>query len=321
MTVSFPTFLEQGDSNILEQDVIMAEGETAKGTKIMLNRQSQKPLEYGQIRVLLFSEELAKRGLETYVDSMYRDPAVGNRILLSVVEGEAGELLKSNLGAGEQAGVFLSDLIRQNMESNTIPAMNMHEFLFSLYNDGRDPFLPMLKKRGEEIGVSGTALFAGDRLQTKLDLKDSFYLKLITTPAREANQQFQFEHEGHTNYIVIEKIYSNLIKTVDKSGVSPLFSFLIKVDGEIIDYTGDMNLDEDETIGKIERSIEETIATRIKTLLDQFRDDGIDPVGIGELYRSTTRDWKPEQWKNELYQSSEFEVSVELDIIQSGAVE
>ncbi|WP_088102263.1 Ger(x)C family spore germination protein [Halalkalibacter urbisdiaboli] len=320
MMVSFPTFLEQGQENVLEQGVIEAESQTTKGARVLLSRQSQKPLTYGQLRVLLFSEQLAKQGIEAYVNAMYRDPSVGNRIFLCVVEGEnAGELLEANLGAGEQAGVFISELLQQNMDTNTIPATNMHEFLFSLYNDGRDPYLPVITKNGDSLSVSGTALFKRETFHSILHLEDSFLLKLMTSRTKQALQQFKLPFDQ--SFVVIENINSSKNRDISKANGVITFTINMHLNGEIVDYTGESNLEDQQVITKIEQSIKEQIETRSLELLETFRDEGIDPIGVGEKYRSTTRNWDPTEWKDTLYSQVQFNVSANVSILQSGAVE
>ncbi|MCM3763001.1 Ger(x)C family spore germination protein [Alkalihalobacillus oceani] len=322
ITVSFPTFIEQGGKNVLEKGIIEASGDTVKGTKLMLNKRAQRPLVLGQIRVILFSKALAERGLEDFVDSLYRDPSVGNRVLLAIVDGQAEEILKTEIGSGEQAGVFLADLLRQNMEQNMIPSTNLHEFLFSFYSDARDPYLPLIKKSGSSVRVAGTALFKADVVHSTLSGDESFLLKLITTPTRQATQQFTLHREeGASSHVVIEKLNSELTKEVEKTEAGPIFHYNMTIDGEIIDYTGERNLDEPGVVKELQEQVEEEITRRLTDMLYQFRDDGIDPVGAGEFYRSTTRDWRPEEWKNSIYPAANFKLDVELNIVQSGAIE
>ncbi|MEC2070764.1 Ger(x)C family spore germination protein [Alkalihalophilus marmarensis] len=321
MTVSFPIFLEQGQENVQERDIITADAETVKGARILLTEKSQKPLEFGQLNVVLIGEELATRGVEEAIDSLYRDASVGNRITLALVKGRAQDIVEANLGGGEQTGVYLSDLVQQNMETNTIPATNMHEFLFSLYNDARDPFLPVLAIENDRVGITGTALFKDDKYIRTLTLDDSFILKLMTTPTKRVSRQFYVQTGDQQAVVVLEKIFSNRKRSIDKTGPFPKYMIEIDIQAEIIDYTGEMNLDEDDLIADIEAQIEEKISTRGKTLLEQFRDEGVDPVAVGEKYRSTTRDWKPEQWETEIYQTMEFDVKTNVEILSSGAIE
>lgn len=322
ITANFPTFPEDGVENTLEDGLISATGETTKGTRVILNKRAQKPLLFGQLRVLLFSEQLAEQGIETYIDAMYRDPAVGNRIFLAISEGDqASSYLIADKQGGELSGVYLPDLIEQNMDTSILPPTNMHEFLFSLYNDGRDPYLPMLKQSEEAIYVWGTALFSDDKLHLTLDHDDSFILKMLVEDARQVTKQFEINDGENEEYVVVENLSSTVTRDIDKTGPNPKFSVHIDMLGAIQDYSGNENLESQETIKNIESAVEERITKYAEDLLKQLQSESIDPIGIGEKYRSTTRNWDPEEWKGEIYPSLEFDVSVQLKIIQSGAVE
>ncbi|WP_100372652.1 Ger(x)C family spore germination protein [Bacillus sp. FJAT-45037] len=321
MSVSFPTFLEQGEQNIQERDVITTTSDTVKGARIKLEQQSQKPLEFGQLNVVLIDKDLATQGVENMIDSLYRDASVGNRITIAVVDDSTEDVLMSNLGGGEQTGVYLSDLIQQNMDINMVPATNMHEFLFSLYNDARDPYLPVISIENDRIKVVGTALFKGELYQRTLNLDDSFIVKLMTSPTKLTTKEFRITTGGEEAIAVVEKIFSKRKRSIDQTGPNLVYKIEIELKGEIIDYTGSMNLEEDNLVNKIEGQIEEVIKNRGEELLAQFRDEGIDPVAIGEKYRSTTRDWDSKRWSDEIYPTVEFEVVASVEILSSGAIE
>ncbi len=322
LTANFPTFPEEGEGNVLKDGTITASGETTKGTKVILNSRTQKPIVFGQLRVLLFSEELAKQGIELYVDAMYRDPSVGNRIYLAITEGDdAAKFLEAEKQGGELSGVYLPELIEQNMETSFLVPVNMHQFLFSLYNDGRDPYLPVLRMNDNNDYAWGTALFSGEVLHSMLDHDDSFMLKMMMQTTRQATKQFELVNGEQTNYVVIENISSDVTRTIDKTGETPTFIVTIEINGAIEDYDGEENLDDQNTIKEIEKSIEKQIQTQTQELLLKFQQDGIDPVGVGEKYRSTTRDWNAQTWQNEIYPKVEMVVHTNLKLIQSGAVE
>ncbi|ARK30260.1 Ger(x)C family spore germination protein [Halalkalibacter krulwichiae] len=323
VTANFPTFPEDGAENTLADGLLAATGDTTKGARIILNQKNQKPLVAGQLRLLLFSEELAEGGIENLIDAMYRDPSVGNRIYLAIAEGsDAGRFLESDEKSGELSGVFLPELIEHNMENNMVPETNMHQFLFSLYNDGRDAFLPLVRKTEEEnIDVWGTAVFSGDKLHTKLDHDDSFMLKMMLERTKRSTKQFSLQNDEDETFVVIDNIHSSVSRTIHTQGEVPEFKVEIDIIGAIDDYSGDKNLDDETIIKEIETSVEETIKADSENLLNDFREKGIDPVGVGEVYRSTNRNWDAERWKNEIYPTVSFTVDVELKVVQSGAVE
>lgn len=321
LTVSYPTFLEQGQEKILESEQIAAVAKTLKGARELLNGSSQRPLKFGQIRVLLFSDALSESGVEPYVDSMYRDPSIGNRVLLAVVDGEAQDALMIRLGAGERPDVFLGDLLLHNMEEHLLPSTNLHVFMFSALNDARDPYLPLLLVKDDKLRIGGTALFKRDRFVDNIGIEDSFFLKLMVDEMKQTTHQFQIDEDGEKTYVMVEKIFSSFNREMTGSMEAPHFRCHIHFRGEITDYTGPLTLTKDETMNKIEEGMARQIATKGEELLKRFQSLGIDPVGLGEKYRSHTRDWKPEVWHDSIYEQATVEVTAEVEIVQSGITE
>ncbi|WP_413380396.1 Ger(x)C family spore germination protein [Alkalihalobacillus sp. 1P02AB] len=323
VTVNYPTFTEQVSEQSLKQEALQGEGETPRAIINDLSNRSQKPLVTGQLRVVLFGEELANKGLEPYVLPLYKDPTVGNRILMAVVEeSEASDILNAEVGTGEQTGVYIPDLLEQNQENGQVPRANLHEFLFSMYSDARDPALPIIKRIGGlEVEITGLALFDRDQLKTKLTLDQSFYLKLMRKRSKHNFHQFHIEGIAQETPVVIEVIKSKLDSTLDKNRGYPHVTYTIKVESVIYDTGGDVNLRDGKDRKTIEESIANTIESNAKELLQLCQDLNIDPIGVGELYRSHTRKWDPDVWINSIYRTVEFDVKAEVEIAQTGAVE
>ncbi|GAF65348.1 hypothetical protein BTS2_2246 [Bacillus sp. TS-2] len=322
MAVNFPTFSEQVVERKIEQQTLQGEGDTPKAIINKLNQRAQKPLVTGQLRMALFSEKLADEGLEPYILPLYRDPTVGNRILLVVIEeGEASELLTNTISSEEQVGVFLADLVMQNMERGPIPNVNLHEFLFDLYSDARDPYLPIIRKKDGSVDITGLALFDRDTMKMKVDVGESFYIKLLLSNAGKSYHQFFVEVENEKMPIVIEVVRSHRKRHLEHEEGEPKVTFKLDIKSEIYDTGGNINLENKMEADDIEKQIEEEIVRSSERLLNMFRDHDIDPIGIGELYRSKTRKWHPDEWASTIYHQVSFEVEANVTLNVAGAVE
>ncbi|WP_209122541.1 Ger(x)C family spore germination protein [Alkalihalobacillus sp. BA299] len=318
VTVTYPTFIEQGEESALHQKTISAVGKTTKGATDLINAKTQKPLKKGQARVFLFSDKIAEGGIEHLVDSLYRDPSVPNRVHLAVTEGKAKDAFDAVEEGDDRVGVFIPDLIDQ-IQQKSIPITNLHLFLFSMYNDGRDAFLPLLKADGE-LKVVGIALFDHDTYVDKLDLEESFVFRLLTTKGVGGSQQYRINHDDKEAYVVVENITSTYKNSLIKKGDNPTFDYHVKVRGEITDSSDRMNLDDPKLTAELEKQMEENLKETATVLVEKFKEKEIDPLGLGEKYRSRTRDWQPEKWK-ELYSNIEVKLTFDVEIVQSGAIE
>ncbi|MFD2704399.1 Ger(x)C family spore germination protein [Salibacterium lacus] len=321
-TVSYPFFLEQGkESKIgIEQRSIISE--TPEEARSQLNTKTDKPLRYGQLRVVLFGQDIAEEGVEQYARSFYRNPRIGNRIFLAVSDGTAGNALRFEEGSKERIGMYFSNMIEHNMNFENIPESNMHLFLFNLYNDGKDAFLPMVKREKQELHLTGVGLFDGERMTASLNMKETFILKLLLSGSRNGTSQFPISEQGNKVYVVIENIFTDLdFRDISKTAQQPAYEVNLDMKGEVTDHTGDFNLSNKKDIGTIESKVQKQIKTEAADLIQRFQDTNIDPLGFGEKYRSTTRNWNPEKWKESMYPKMDVQVKVNLEILQSGAIE
>ncbi|WP_016740817.1 MULTISPECIES: Ger(x)C family spore germination C-terminal domain-containing protein [Bacillales] len=66
--------------------VFSATGETSKGIRDRINLQSDKRILGGQIRVALYSEKMAKRGLGSIVDTLYRDSSISSHSKIELTQ-------------------------------------------------------------------------------------------------------------------------------------------------------------------------------------------------------------------------------------------
>ncbi|MFB4163465.1 Ger(x)C family spore germination protein [Alteribacillus sp. JSM 102045] len=320
-SVTFPVFLEQGEESTLNMQQLSVISETTEEARSLLNTRAQQPLRYGQIRVILFGKDVAVEGVEKYVKSFYRNPRIGSKIYLCITEGNTDEILNLKGENQQRVGMYFSDLIEQNINFENIPKTNMHLFLFDLYSDGKDAILPLIKKEGDQPQLIGTALFDFDRYVESLDLNKTYILKLLRDGSEGGTSQFVIEHEGKKDYVVIENVFSEVKYNEKTRKPYPKYDIELKIQGEITDHTGNIDLSDPKQVAEIETSVGNQIKTEGDKLIKRFQELKIDPIGFGEKYRSKTRNWKPNEWKENIYPETKANVKVDLKILQSGAIE
>lgn len=107
---------------------------------------------------------------------------------------------------------------------------------------------------------------------------------------------------------------------MENKGEIPTFVYHVNVKGEITDSSERINADDPRMINQLEKEMQEQKVRTSKRLVDMFKEKNIDPLGLGEQYRSRTRNWDPERW-DEMYQDIEVQFNYNVEIIHSGAIE
>ncbi|BCC32789.1 MULTISPECIES: Ger(x)C family spore germination protein [Bacillus] len=139
-TVVYPTFEEQG-KNIFH--TLSTEAETFDKVLINLNSKSSYPIDIGQLRTILFSEDFVEeQKIDEIIQYLSRDPIIGSRLQMGITEGDVEAVIKSSMS--EKVSAHFYDKINQNIKYAGLPKMNLHIFLNDFYSEGKDPYLPFL---------------------------------------------------------------------------------------------------------------------------------------------------------------------------------
>ncbi len=152
----------------------------------------------GQMRVVLFGEELAKDDLRYYIDTNLENANVSNSIYMAVVEGKAAPFLKYEYKDIEDIGQHIFRLIEQNIEQEYMISATLHQIAHDYYSIGKDLAMPIVKRDGEFVKLSGVALFKGGKMVSSLPARDSFYVKIVRDTFKVGLYEAILEKKGYS---------------------------------------------------------------------------------------------------------------------------
>ena len=278
-----------------------------------VQRKSAQPIVTGSLEIALFGRDIAKKGIKEFSDAFERDASIGAGVYFAVADESAKSILSGTYGNRGNA-VHLSQLIQHNTNTQNLPKTNMHLFLFDIYQEGKDPYLPILKKSEPEIiDIVGIALFKDDKLMSELPSEKMFFFKLLTDKFSEG----AFKLDVGKEKVVIKDLNSkNKIKLTKREPYS--ITVEIKIKGLIREYTGQIIKPAD--IKKIEQEFEAHVNKEASAMIKDFQELGIDPVGFGEFIKSKTRGFDFKRWEDE-YKNLTVHVKTDVVITEVGIVE
>lgn len=312
-TVVIPVYQQDApvESEIIEDTTSV---KVSKDILTHLQRKSSDPLVLGKISVVIYSEEIAKKGLTTLVDALQRDASVGSRVYLTIGRESANSIMKAKFGT-RGAEAYISNLIRHNIESRDIPKTNLHIFLYDLYAQDSDPYLPILKKgEGDTVELDGLALFKGDKMVSEIPNEKLIFFKLIADKYTEGTYSLQLPKK---ELAAIKTIFSDRKIEVNKNDPTKL-TIKVKISGIIQQYTGKMITPKINS--EMERAFEKVIIKESKQLIEQFKETDIDPLGIQDLLESRIRGFGKKEWK-ETYPKLSVEIKPEVIITETGVID
>lgn len=278
-----------------------------------IQRKSAQPLVTGSLEIIIFGEEIARKGVIKLLDSFERDPSIGARVYLAVADEDAKGILSGQYGNRGNA-IHLSDLIKHNTENRNLPITNFHLFMSEFYQKGNDPYLPILKKiEPDVIDIVGIALFKEDKMVDELDADKMFFFKLITDRISEGNYKLKVRNENVALRDLTSKSKMKLVKRHPDE-----ITIKIKIEGLIREYTG--NIINPSIVKDIETEVEKNITKETEALIASFQEKDIDPVGFGRFLRSKNRDFDFKKWEDE-YKNLKVNVETDAVITEVGIIE
>ncbi|MBM7563985.1 Ger(x)C family spore germination protein [Paenibacillus sacheonensis] len=321
-------FKEQGKTDL---EVLHTESKSYLSLP-RLNTQTNDPLERGQMRMVLFGKTSAEKGIGTVIHHLLRDPKFSSRLQLGVVERDASELLE--ITTKTQEPFFLSDMIEQNMRNGNLPLMNLHVSLFNYYGEGRDMFLPYFKIGREgaagsgghgEVKIDGLALFRSDRMITEISLKDAFLLKMLIQNSKNGSYTVPLAGKASNNtnnqgedFILLRSMHSKANYMVNNVHLIPSISIRLKLVTELQNVPDWVDVRSEEQLTRLEKTMGSYLKKEIEKFLSRLKENKVDPVGLGDLIRSRSKNWNAQDFEK-IYQEIKTTVSVQVKIANTGS--
>ncbi|MCR8842138.1 Ger(x)C family spore germination protein [Paenibacillus sp. SC116] len=304
-----------------------ASNNTSKGVREKLSLRTSTKEVIGQLRVAAYGEPLVREGIITLTDTFQRDSEIGTSVYLVVAKDSAEQLLNAKNKQRASTGDYLYELIKKNIESGIVPSPTLHNFLNAYYRAGKDPILPYIEVKGDEILISKLALMKDDRMIGSLNLSESFLVKAMMGSNHFLTHEIELNTDRLRKYYepTFDKLYVTLSHIVTKSRIklihkdTPEFHIQIQLKGEMEEISDLVNLEKAEVIHALEREAEQTLKSEFEDVMKKLQTKQVDPVGFGSHYRSSVRvkDFTAKKWR-EMLKEARFEYDVKVTFVNVG---
>lgn len=313
-TIVFPSFKKDKTSS---SEVRIAIGKSSKEIRSILNNETRYPLVSGQLRVALYGKKIAKKGINDFVDTLHRDPAIGSLVQMAIVDGDSNELFKMKKYKNENVSIHIQELLEHNMKFGLLPQTNLQSFLFQLFQIGQDPYLPLIKKENDNIRITGMAIFRDDQYATSIPMKDFFIFKALVDKNSTGLRQFIL---ANRDKVVLETLSSNAKYKVKMGHGRPEFTINLKMKTKLQEFAPSEKQRHSFDKKKYQKQVEQQLEKSALAIVTQFQKHKVDPLGLGAEYKEHFREFNEKQW-NQDYPNVKIHVNVNLEILQTGSVD
>lgn len=311
--------------------IITAEALTSRGIRVKGDLASSKKLLSGQLRVVLYSDKLAKHGIKPLTDTLIRDPSVSDLTYLAIVEGETEQLLRINNKQIPDIGQYIFKQIDHNVKWSDIPSPTLHETLHDNYSAGIDPTLPILKKTGNTVKISGLALLRDNKMVGRVSETESYLVKLIRTPIKSGEFEIPIsgkslkadgKHPANRKpAITLDTVFGrSKIKLVSKKNLE--FNLNVKLHARTQEMNVNFDLKNPRNVHLLEKEVSNTIKKDLERLIAYCQTIKTDPIGLGREYGSSVRhsNLTRDKW-HKMFPNAKVNVKVDVTFVKTGLVE
>ncbi|MEK0316442.1 Ger(x)C family spore germination protein [Cohnella sp. 56] len=321
VTISIPK------TNQSESIVYSNVARTFKQAKVYFDMQNDRRVVLGQLRQILFGGNLARKGVWPHLESIFRDPSVGIRTHVILLEGDIDKLSTRKYTQGGTMGEYLDNLVRTDPTSRGVYDTSIHTFLRDYYDDGIEPLANIIKGTANGLMVDGVALFVGDRYVAKVPSDDAMYfamlranLKYGTLVMEEVDTAKESVPASLSN--VVSKRSIRIKSVPDRRSGKPAEAVLeLKIRGSLLEYYGHESLNVAANQRSLEVAMEKYVGGRCERLIRLMQAAHSDAIGFGQRVRNKMdyQSWKRLNWSEE-FPRADIKVSIDLDIKDFGSL-
>jgi spore germination protein len=272
-------------------------------------------VELGQLRSVIVGRDFAENGIETLVHTLCRDPSIGFQLQLAVAEPKAFTILKAVRHT--QVPFFISDSIEQNIKVLNMPKTNLHIFLFNLYGEGRDPYLPYFVIHNDRVKLDGLALFRKDKFVHHISSKESFFLKIMVEKVKSGQIPFEVTVNNQKGTGLLKTLRSHAAFDVNATGPVPSIIVKLTMNGQIKEYSTWLQLSDPQVLREMEKELALYLQKETTNFVKHLQKLGVDPVGFGDLVRGRSTSWDYSHFKK-IYPQMKIAVKVSIKLEQTG---
>ena len=295
--------------------------ETLRSAVHVTNRR----LYIAQNQVVIFSKEVAEKGIVKYLDYFFRDHESRYDVDLIVAEENAGEILSVESHLESLPAQDLEKLIKKQKDASQSPICTMFSFLQEYQIPHRSTLVPMVRvvkpkeddKKSSYLYVSGSAIFKEGKMVSSLNenqtrgalwVLNDVHRGVIATDYQGTNMSVEIM-DGSGDFSVNFTNGKIRIKAAVKAScVLGELQSSQQIDPSALEEIGDV--------------CEKEIEKEIRSAFLEMQSVGADVWGVGEkFYRYQNKTWKrlSEDFE-ELFRNAELNVDAKVDIIRTGSL-
>ncbi|WP_042202426.1 Ger(x)C family spore germination protein [Paenibacillus camerounensis] len=319
--VSLKLAIPQGEVTKIDEkmQIITEESNSISEALRLMKSRVEKELDYVHCKSLIIGEGLAGRDIRHVLDWAVRRRDIQLILNFAVGRPEALDVLKVKPPSERiPSNSLIMAMSGQGTESPFIASVYSYQLMRDVYEQGKDPILPVIEAEGEtQFRIDKIALLDKQKVQLVLNPEESRLFNLLTRPDLRTNFPARVDDSEFQYYTESSK---SAYKIISSEPGAPVVRYKIKING-IVEENSTQELITHNLLEQISDAGEEALEQSVEALLEKIKKKRLDPFGWGLRYG--TRHWnnetEAEEWAA-LFPVLKLEVAADVRIKYSGLI-
>lgn len=265
--------------------LFQGKGKTALEAIRDIDISSSNKLNFTQVRAYIFTEQVARKGINKYIDLINNDQQLSFKPYMFVYFGEVSSLLELTSGEEEYLGLYLNQLINKNKDNGKVIYSNINDYISDSLISNNLSYMSAIRIKetpvSRNVELDGGVIMRDNHLVDILEENDVLSYNLLNNVVRKGT--FEISNPEEIDKFITLDILEHYIDTkvvANNDGYDLDKNIQIKVSiGEI---QGKLRVTQ-EILKTIEVAEENKLNNYLQDFYKKYQSKGIDVLGVNRL--------------------------------------
>lgn len=310
-----------GSAQASNYQIYSVEAQTIDEGIAILNNYLNKKINLSHCSALIISEELARQGVETYINTLTNNTELRHSCEIMISDTTAEEILNKIANSGEIFSARLFDYLSTSSQYTGYTIQSTFgEFFQALDNIYYHPSSIYVTVYNDTVQTNGIAIFKHDSMIGHIDVSNSIAHLIVTNDLNTCTITIDSPFEENEKLDLDISLYKDTDISIDIINGSPLISLSIYPEGTIRSSGSIFNYIDDSKITAVENAttsyLEKILKDYLYTISKKYNSDIVGFEGICQSAYLTKKDFDLIHWE-EIFQDSFFDIKLKTKINSS----
>jgi spore germination protein KC len=308
-------------------DVVSKEGENIASAYRLIQSDMSRKINWGQLRVIVIGEGLARRGLKPLLEFLAREPEFHLKAFVFVAEGEAAKLEEAPAVFERLPSEVLREYAKQRLVINTslkdllVARYYGHDAIISMLISAKKKMVSEKNKTARWIGTDGAALIRDGKMTAKLATDEMRGGLWIMNELRDAVITVESPTDGGKISYRVVKATTKIKPKLSKDKI--VFHVSSRANGDLVSVDSDLDPSNPEDHKFVAKLLSKEAERRMKEALDKTQKISADCFALGRYIEwNYPNEWKriKSKWDTVYKEQVEFDVQATVEVSRQGTI-